>query len=502
MRVLVSTTSRTSVALPTSTDRRLNAPGMQDDVDGSRERDAAASLGAREVADLTEHDVGGDAREEAEHDRERDEARVAAEPEDAGGHHQYAGKQGEDDERLLPLRRAEALQSRACGQRRGAGRRDHHEAGVGGQPAEDRPREARVEAVHGVHPDEHRSGHAVRDAAHCPRHPGDRVPGEVLARDRQGADPGLEGWDDGRQPVARRRGGGRFVAHVVPSANASPRSRSTASPDLIGSRLERLQTEALQLRRRADLAQVVVHEPLALLQLAEISDDDVELGEPDGEREVLDGRERRVQTCAEGPRCGQPGEDVLRHAQPLDPAPPELLGQLGVRRDARDEGGEDDRHQPLLLVGSHVRHEHPAHDLQPRRVADDPPIDLKRVVAGELEREEHELVLVAEVELKNAASPAGLLGDVADGRVRYAVTLDGPPHGLGQCGPAFVPIHLSRHAALLPSRTRDDPTRPAGAVPPAPSAAASPPQPAPPRRRTATGRRRGTRGGSCAGPPR
>ena len=199
-------------------------------IDGSRERDAAASLGAREVADLTEHDVGGHAREEAEHDRERDEARVAAEPEDAGGHHQYAGKQGEDDERLLPLRRVEALQSRACGQRRGTRGRDHHEAGVGGQPAEDRPREARVEAVHGVHPDEHRSGHAVGDAAHCPRHPGDRVPGEVLARDRQGADPGLEGWDDGRQPVARRRrGGGRFVAHVVPSANASPAiSRSTA----------------------------------------------------------------------------------------------------------------------------------------------------------------------------------------------------------------------------------------------------------------------------------
>ena len=62
---------------------RLDAPGMEDDVDGSRERDAAASLGAREVADLTEHDVGGDAREEAEHDRERDEARVATEAEDA-----------------------------------------------------------------------------------------------------------------------------------------------------------------------------------------------------------------------------------------------------------------------------------------------------------------------------------------------------------------------------------------------------------------------------------
>ena len=192
-----------------------------------------------EVADLTEHDVGGDAREEAEHDRERDEARVATEPEESGGHHQYAGEQGEDDERLLPLRRAEALQRRARGQRRCAGRRDHHEAGVGGQPAEDRPGEARVEAVHGVHPDEHRSRHAVGDAAHRTRHAGDRVPGEVLARDRQRPDPGLEGRDDGRQPATERR---RVAALRAPLTTCSSEkaSRGDLAQHLLDRRVELL----------------------------------------------------------------------------------------------------------------------------------------------------------------------------------------------------------------------------------------------------------------------
>ena len=197
--------------------------------------------------------------------------------------------------------------------------------------------------------------------------------------------------------------------------------------------------------------------------------------QPGGEGQVLHRDVLDVEPLAERTLGVQVAEDGLRHADPLAvPVMNRLDKCPAASSRAPVNAAEDFGHLALLGVGTGVDEQATAQRLEPRRVADGPHVDRDGVVAGELVREQHELVLVAEVPLQDAARPVGLLGDVADRGVLQAAVRDGAPHGLGELRPALLPVD---HLATL---HRAPPVPDSGTilldllelVPPAPSAAA------------------------------
>jgi hypothetical protein len=130
---------------------------------------------------LTEGDVRRHPGEEAEHDRDGDEAGETSQPECASRQHDGAGEHGEQDECGWAVGAVDAAERRPRCERSRGGGRDHHQPGACRKAASDRACEARVKSVDRADADEHRRRHPVGNAPDRTRNTGESVASDRTA---------------------------------------------------------------------------------------------------------------------------------------------------------------------------------------------------------------------------------------------------------------------------------------------------------------------------------